>query len=151
MGCCGGGFPSAGGGTFPPVAPVITPAWFLVGTFSHTDFQIAALTRSIALYALPAKGEISGIAVVPVVQFAGVGMTSYQVSCGIVGDTARYSALLDVLNIAPGDTVVQAGPLMAIENLVDPTSLLITAVADANLDASTAGSVEVYLKLAVLP
>lgn len=142
---------SGGGGVFPPTSPAITPAWFLADTFIHTDFQIAATSRSIALYTLPAKGVIHGICVVPTIQFDGAEMSSYQISCGIAGDEERYSSLLDVFNIVPGNSVMQTIPLLMVENLSATTPLLITANSNVNLDNSAAGSVAVYLCLAVLP
>lgn len=140
-----------GGGSYPPVSPNITPAWFSAGTFTHAQFQAAALTNTLALYALPAKGVLHGIEVIPTVQFAGTGMTSYQVSCGLLGDLERYTSLLDVLNIAPANNVSQLIPLFYKENRAAITTLRISATSNVNLSNSTAGSLSVNLLLAISP
>lgn len=140
-----------GGGTYPPVSPNITPAWFSAGIFTHTQFQAAALTKTMALYALPAKGVIHAVQVIPVVQFAGAGMTWYQVSCGITGDLEKYTPAFDVLNVVPANTLSQLIPALSQENRGGATTLRITATSNANLSNSSAGSLSVNLLLSITP
>ena len=112
---------------------------------------IGRTSATIQLYSLAAKGVVHGIIVVPSIQFAGTGMTYYQVSCGIAGDLTKYSAAFDLLNVAPGNTVFQQADLFSQENRGAATSLKITATANVNLSNSTAGQVKVYLLLALTP
>lgn len=140
-----------GGGTYPPTSPNITPAWFSAGTFSHADFQTADFSATLDLYTLPIKGVIHAVEVVPLVQFAGTGMTFYQVSCGLLGDLERYTSNLDVLNIVPANTLSQMISMLYKENRAATTTLKITATSDVDLSNSTAGSLSVNLLLSITP
>ncbi len=136
-----------------PTSPVVSPTWFRLGTFAHTAFQITAPTNSIALYTLPIKGVLHAVHVVPTVQFAGAGMTSYRVECGILGELDRYTPLYDVLIATPSATEKQMILLNppSQESLSGTSALLITAVSDVNLSLSTAGSLYVNALISVTP
>src|SRR5689334_16710149 len=105
--CCNGfGSPGSGGGGYvPPTIPVITPAWFRVGSYTFADFTSGSDSVELAAYAIPVKGVVHGRILTPVTQFAGALLTSYAIQIGIEGDTARCQAPVDLLNVAPGNGV----------------------------------------------
>ena len=92
MGCCG--FPWAGGGGT-PANPSTSPTWMKF-SFSHTDFQVPSLSTDIGIYSAPARVNLLGAVLKHSAQFAGVGITDYKLSVGLVGDLARYLSLFDV-------------------------------------------------------
>lgn len=143
---------SGGGGDFPPVAPVIVPAWFRVDSFTFEDFSTDGVEVSLASYVIPARGVLHGILITPVTQFAGVGLTSYTIECGITGTLDRFSSPLDVLAAVPGATVAQLLPLFDQVNHSATTELQVTArTTGASLAAATAGAFTLDILISVSP
>lgn len=142
MGCGCGGF-GAGG------AQVFQPYKF---SFTHTQFQAAALTSSIDAFTLGAKFVLGGFMFRPTIQFAGPGFTSYGIALGLAGDVQRYSLYFDVLTVAPGGTVHSQGWPFEMVNFTASTLIKISAFsAGANLNVSTAGALDLYVWLAAYP
>lgn len=125
---------------------------FICFNFTHTDFQIAALTRSITLYSLPARGFKGRVVMRPTTQFAGTGITKYELAIGVSGDLQRYMLYQDV-SVAVVDTLVFNGNGSdEVRNYGAAENILISARATgANLDQSTAGAVRCCLELAQMP
>lgn len=115
--------------------------------FTHTQFQIAALTRTISLYSLPAGYHVEGIKVFQTIQFAAPGLGQYQVSCGDPAAVDSLSPAWDVA-VAYSASNIQLIPLLAGYDQAAATALTITVTADVNLNLSTAGALYVWLKLA---
>jgi hypothetical protein len=156
MGCqCGfgGGSGGGGGGTFPPTAPTIVPAWFRIGTFDFSDFSTDNDVASWNEYDLPVKGVVHGLILTPVVQFAGVGLTSYTVSVGTAADETLFSGALDVLAAVPGDGVAQVTSPLLIQ--LDHVSIvdvfLWTRTTGTGLDGATAGQFTLDMLISVSP
>ncbi len=131
-----------------PTIPTTVPQWrkFI---FSHTDFQIAALTKTISLLSLVAGAQVEGIKVFEAVRFTGTGLGQYQISCG---DPAAVDSLSPAWDVAVpvSNSNIQLLPLLVAYDEAAATALTITATADVNLNLSTAGSLFVWLKLARL-
>ena len=120
-------------------------------TVTHTALQAAALTNNIELFSLAAKGVIEAVVIKQSVAFAGTGITAYTVSVGIAGALTEFASAFDVFQ-AVGDTVNQSSDNLDLENFTSATSIKIAATSvGANLDQSTAGSVDVWVKTSTLP
>ena len=121
-------------------------------TVTHDSLQAAALTTNVEAFSLPANELILGTWVKHTVAFAGTGITDYQVTLGIGADLDKYLGPFDVFQ-AVGDTVadVQFGGVIP-ESFSVATSIKIAATAvGANLDQSTAGSVDLWVFTITLP
>lgn len=139
---CGGGFGFGGGAT--------SPGWQKF-TVTHAQLQAAALNNSVLIFNLPAAGVVEGCKVKHSIQFAGVGFTSYKVSVGLLADLQRYSLLFDVLQ-AVGDGVGKITNLKDWQSQAGVTAIYVGAVATgANLNVSTAGSVDIWIEWDTTP
>ena len=122
------------------------PRWVQVASIEHTALQTAALTNDIQLLVLPAAAVVHAVKIKHKVAFAGTGITKYLLSVGVAGALSKYAAPFDVSQVV-GDTVMgfnsQAG---AETHNASGTNLRLAAEAvGANLAASTAGSVDVWV------
>lgn len=126
------------------------PKWYKY-TVLHSALQAASLTNDINLFLLPAKAIISQIAVKHDVQFAGTGITKYELSIGVAGNLQKYTDKLDVSTAVAADngwTFIGG----SFESFTGATSIRLSATSTgANLDQSTAGSVEIYVLYTTLP
>jgi len=126
------------------------PRWDKL-TFTHTQFQTAGLVQTIELVSLVSKGVLDAFAIQHTTAFAGTGITAYSIQLGITGTLDKFSGAFDILQ-ATGNQVGLYVPVGGIENFGAATSLKITATAvGANLDQSSAGSVDVYVLKSTLP
>jgi hypothetical protein len=151
----GFGWTAAAGG-----AATITPTPFIFGagsesptwvkaTRTHLDFQAASMAHDIELFSLPAGGVIHAVKLKHSVAFAGTGISDYDISIGIAGDLDKYAPAFDVDN-APGDSNFSLSSILGSENHAAPTSIRIEAdSAGANLDQSTAGSIDCWVLVSV--
>lgn len=119
-------------------------------TVAHTAFQTAALTNNIELFSLPAKALIERVVIKHSASFTGGAISAYTLSVGIAGTLAKYAAAFNVFQ-APGATVLQLTQTEGIESFGAATSIRIAATSTtANLNASTGGSVDVYVFYRIL-
>ena len=126
------------------------PVWRKI-TVSHTALQTASTANDVELLSLPAAATIHAVIIKHTTAFAGTGVTGYTASIGISGDLTKYASAFDVLQ-ATGDTVAQSTNVVDVENFGSATSIRIAATSTgANLDQSTAGSVDVYVLMSTLP
>lgn len=140
---------SGGGGTSPVIGTLgAFPQWFKV-QITHTQLQAAALTNNIELYSLPLGGVIHAVHLKQSTAFAGTSITAYNVSVGLTSFAERYASLYNVFAAVAATT-------KQISNVVDSpdngsaTSIKLFAVSvGANLNASTAGVLEVGLLLSL--
>lgn len=124
------------------------PTWIKF-TVTHTQLQAAATSNNILLFTLPAGGVLGGVKTKHSVAFAGGSIASYTISVGLVGNLQKYSPAFDVFQ-AVGNTLMQMSNVLASENQAATVAIQIAAVATgANLSASTAGSVDIWLLLSV--
>lgn len=134
-----------------PAAPVIGWTKYSV---THVAMRAAALTSNITLFTLAPKHVVHKIILKPSVAFAGTGITAYTISLGIAGTLDKYIAAFDVLQAVAATTFglsaasVNATP----ESFSAGVAVKIAATAvDANLDQSTAGTLDIYVLTSHLP
>lgn len=138
---CNGGFGGGSGGDGP-----------IKLSFTHTQFQAAALLKDIEAYSLPAKFVFRGAIIIPTIQFAGPGFVTYTMSLGLAGDFSRYVLPFDMLAAVSGTNNANGGPNLELLNSGAATSLRLQAVSTgANTNVSTAGAFDLYLFLSRLP
>lgn len=125
-----------------------TAQWKKV-TKVYTDFSTAGVTNNIEIYLLPAKGVIHAVLVSPTVAFAGGLIATYTISVGIAGTLAKYAP---ATNAFTGFTLPVISVITGIESLSGTTSIKAAAISTVgNLSAATAGSVDFYLLISLLP
>lgn len=125
------------------------PQWVKV-TLSHTLFQTAAASNAITLFTLPGGGIIHGVKIKASTAFAGTGITALTLAVGTAGNATKYAPAFDVVP-SVSDTNFQFSDLPGAEtHATAGKPVLITATATgANLDATTAGSVDVWVLYSV--
>lgn len=126
-------------------AKLSVPRWEKF-TVSHADFQTAGLTNDIQILLLPGAGVIERVVMKHSEAFAGTGITAYTISCGIVGNLTKYAGAFNVFQ-AIGDTVFQLASNPGAETFnAAGVSIRVEATStDANLDQSTAGSLDIWV------
>lgn len=137
-----------GGGTWGGPAPRIQKF-----TVAHTALQTAGATNTVVLYALAPREIVRNVTLKHSVAFGGGTIATYTLSVGIIGALVKYLAAQDVFQ-AVGDTVALATLQAAAkpESFANPTNIVLSAVAGVGLlNASTAGSVDVWLETVQLP
>jgi len=111
-------------------------------TFTHTQFQAAALTKEIVAFALPMLTSLEKLVLVVDTQFViGGGGTSYKIHVGISGDNKKYVSQFDALQV---DGSFEPFTMSEIESLTGAVNVEIQAESDVNLDNSSAGSIDLH-------
>lgn len=129
------------------------PTWYKF-TVAYTDIQTAATTNSYTFATLPIKGKVHATFSKHSVAFAGTSITAVGMELGITGTPAKYAPSFDVLQVV-GNTVFDENDIGSggsLESWTGTTSLVakFTSVG-ADLSALTAGSVDIYVLVSVLP
>lgn len=120
------------------------PYWFKF-PITHTDLQAAALVNNIELYSMPAGGLIHGAKLKQSVTFAGVGITSYDISIGFAGELEALLPLYPV-DVAPANDVFAIAHNFDSRNHGAAVSVRVNAISvGADLDQSTAGTADIWL------
>ncbi len=123
------------------------PNWIKI-TKLFSDFSTAGLTNSINIFSLPAKGVIHAVFLNPTTLFSGGIIASYTISVGISGTPAKYNAAANVFTGA-GLPTPTAG--IFVENMSGSTNIQATSISTVgNLNAATAGSVDIYILISLL-
>ncbi len=143
------------------------PKWVKI-TKTYTDLAAANTDNNIELYALPAKGSIERLVLKHSAAFAGGGLMTYSLYVGYTSaGYDDYGSLLDVF-AAPGNNFYYVRPMgtgftgsgmggppigqVSTPSMTGATSIRLRAVCmGANLDAATAGSVDVWLLVGTMP
>lgn len=138
MGCCG----------TQPGVDVSYPSWVKV-TLAFGAFSAAALTANANLYSLPAGGVLHAVKIKQSASFTGGAVASCTVSVGIAGNVSKYASAFDVFQ-APASNTFQVTGTVGGEDQASAAQLTATATSTgANLNALTAGSVDVWLLISV--
>jgi hypothetical protein len=132
----------SGGGV---VVPATYPGW-LKFTVTANDLSIAATSNSILLYTLPAGSQIHAVKLKHSLIFSGVGITSYMLSIGLIGDVQRYQSYFAVSGPVASSNLI-------VTNILDcqdqglTTSIQVSALSTGgNLNApSITGSADIWL------
>lgn len=130
-------------------ADTSVPKWTKY-TIAHTDLQAPSGSNNITLFTLPAKTMLHKVILKHSTAFAGTGITSYQLSLGISGAATKYAANFDVTQVV-SDNARSITTADDIESFSSGTSMLLQATANANLNQSTAGSVDIWIMTSLLP
>lgn len=120
-------------------------------TKTYADFSAAGLTNDISIYTLPINGYIHDVKIVPTTAFSGGLISAYTVSVGIAGSLAKYAI---AANTFTGNTTLGLAhaPLPGLENTSGTTDIRAQAIAVTGLlNTATAGSVDFYLLVSILP
>ena len=126
------------------VTPSLLGLWSKY-TVPYTSLSTAATTNSITLFSLPAAGIIHGVKIKHSTAFSGGSISAYTVSVGISGTLAKYATAYNVFQAVANDTF-QLSNTLGSENHASATNILITATSTgANLNAATAGSVDIWV------
>lgn len=128
-----------------------SPAWVKI-TLSHAAFQTAATTNTIDLIAaLPQLSVIHQVLIKHSTAFAGTSITGYTLSVGVIGTLTKYTQPFDAFQ-----SVADANKALThVDDIPSftggTTAIKITATSTgANLSASTAGSVDVWVQTSLL-
>ena len=125
-----------------------TPYWRKY-TFDYDDFSTASTNNDIALFTLPAKGYIDDIVITNTTSFSGGSISAYTLSVGISGNLDDLKSAFDVFQTSGA---VDSSKIGKIYSTSSTTSIRLAAISTgANLNAATAGSVDVWVKYSVLP
>lgn len=129
-----------------------TGTWIKIATKTFSDFSTAGTDITIASgYLLPAKGVITGTMINATTKFSGGGITQYTISVGgaTLGDPTKYAV---AQNVFTGAQLIGPALQGGMESFSTTGSITISAhSAGANLDAATAGVVDIYIYVAIMP
>ena len=135
-------------------------AWVKV-TKTYSDFAIAATTNTITLRSLAANEVLHAMVVKHSTAFGGGGFVIYTITVGVTGSNSRYVAAYDafaaVSNTAYtsrfGDGNTSMADVFPDKQTFAGDTITITSNGDGitNLNAATAGSIDVWLLISTLP
>ena len=120
-------------------------------TVTHDQLQAAATSNDIELFSLTARQVIHKVFIKQTVPFAGTSITAYTVSVGIAALKDKYAPPFDVFQ-AVADAAHDLNEAPGFESIASPISIRVQGISTgANLDQSTAGSVEIQVYKSELP
>jgi len=129
--------------------PAANPVWVKY-TKTFTDLSAAALTNDIELFQLAARGVIHSAIIKASTAFSGGLIATYTLSLGVSGTLAKYAIAFDVKQAA-GATVFALNTLPGMESATTATSIRLAAISTVgNLNAATAGSVDIWVLQSIL-
>lgn len=125
-------------------------------TFTHTDLSAANTVKNVTAFTLAAKQGILQIVAKSTIAFAGGSISAYSVSVGITSTSFNdYINAYDVHAAVSNTNFNMSYPGSTYNGLVNfggSTAVTIQAASTgANLDAATAGSVDIYVLTTTLP
>jgi hypothetical protein len=121
-------------------------------TITHSDLQTAALTNNAILLTLPIQSIVETVMMKTTTAFAGTGITDYQLSIGITGNQTKYMPNFDCDAAVSGSNYSLTSVATGGDNFNATEAIRVYATATgANLDQSTAGSIDIWVKVATLP
>jgi hypothetical protein len=131
------------------------PQWFKVSGISRTDFSTAGTTRTITALVLPAKGVVHKAVVKTSAAFTGGAITAYKIDAKVNGNTviSVYDAFVAPSNTnfgsaSEGNASAYLGKPW---NFGATVNVELTATSTgANLNAATAGTLDLWLEMSKL-
>lgn len=116
-------------------------------TVTYAQLATAGLTNDIQLFILPGAGIIERTMIKHSVAFAGGAISAYTISIGIAANLVKYAAAFNIFQ-AVADGTFQLTSTAGCETFAAAgTSIRVKATSTtANLDAATAGSVDIWVK-----
>lgn len=120
-------------------------------TVTFTQLSAAALTNNIELFQLAAKETVQSVVVKASAAFTGGLIATYTVSVGPAGNLVKYAVAFNVFQ-APATNLSSVNILPGVEDFSSATSIRISAISTVgNLNAATAGSVDVWVLKSTIP
>lgn len=133
-----------------PAAIGNVPQWVKVGAaLGFGAFSTAGTSNAITLFTLPAGGVIHATKIKASTAFGGGAISAYTLSIGPSGNATKYASAFDVFQ-AVSNTAFQLSSVTGSENNGAGTIIQVTATSTtANLNAATAGVVDVFALLSI--
>jgi hypothetical protein len=138
------------------------PRWIKI-TKTFADFAVADITNTVEIYSLPDGGIIHYAYIKSVVAFVGPGLGAYNlmIGDGYAGPTTILSSGYDLQTVGDGNYYSSGAALSGylFPKELNPSFLLSDAPssivakidADINLNLATAGVVNIWLLVSILP
>jgi len=118
----------------------LTPTYLKIGEIDYTELNQASLTHTVDFYSLPSGHEIKDVWRRVSTAFVGASITDLSMEIGVASDLNKYGFSMDMLT-----TGRKSSENKDIESDTAATNIKATFTAvGANLDALTAGVVEIY-------
>lgn len=126
--------------------------WIKV-TKGYADLTDTDTVNDIEVYSLPAKGMFHYGIVKTTQSFSGGTIASYNLALGITGSLTRYLSVYDAFaSVSNTNFARSTTNIPDFQNFGSATSIRLQATSSGgNLNAATAGSVDIYLLISVLP
>ncbi len=138
------GFPGSGGGGTLAV-PSASPTWYYAGAVLFSELAAADNENDIEVYSIPARVEVSGVYTRNLVAWD---PGFYSASLGVAATPELFLPSFELTELGNP----QEGVVGFIPNYTGVTSMrLFGFCSGGNLDDATAGSLGIWLKLALLP
>ncbi len=131
------------GGIVPATA---VPTWYKIN-FAHTDFQIAALTRTITLCQLPGGGILHGSKLKHSLAFLGGALASYTLKIGDNTVLDKYLSAFNVFAAAANSNFGLAQNWDSFDQSANQIISIAATATGANLSASTQGAGSAWVKV----
>jgi hypothetical protein len=121
-------------------------------TVTHTQLQIVSMSNDVELFSLAAKSRITGAVIKHSAAATGAGILTYTLSLGIAGNLTKFLPAFNVFQ-SVSDTAFNLETLdTTFESFSAATSIRAAAVSTgANLDQSTTGSFDIWIRSETLP
>lgn len=117
-------------------------------TKSYLDFSVAAHSKELTIYTLPAGGIVLATKIKHTIQFSGGGATYVGLTIGKTGaNQPVYDPGVIVSSVVADDELAYTSVQKA-ENHAATTAIIATLASDVNLNTLAAGSVTIWLLLA---
>jgi len=124
------------------------PVWTKY-TVSYSALSAAATNNSVTLFTLPPRGIVHAVCIKHSASFTGGGLTGYTLSVGTT--EGKYASPFNVFG-APGGSTALLSLGCWNEHFTIPAVVFLWARSTgANLNAATAGSVDVWVYTSELP
>lgn len=132
-----------------------SPTWVKV-TKSYTDFSAVATTGTATIFTLPYKGVIHAVVMQHSAAFTGGSISAYTLQVGVSGTTNKYVAAASTFGAPGATTFVPASATTPFSPTINSSTTDVAIIATAtstgaNTSAATAGSVDIWLLISILP
>lgn len=119
-------------------------------TKTFSDLTTASTTEDEVMFNLPARGKLTGVTIKHTTAFTGGALSAFTVSVGDSSGDTFYTATFDIF-IAPTDLLFLDTPMHSSSTFAARDVFAHFISTGANVDAATAGSVDLIACWVVLP
>jgi glucose dehydrogenase len=124
-----------------------TPFW-VKKTLTYADFEAVATTDDASVYTLPIGATVHQVVIKVNTPFTGGSLSTYTISLGVSGTVTKYLAATSVFS---GTAITGSTANTAPVSFSGTTDIRAYATGSHNLSTATAGSIDVYALVSVLP